>query len=118
MRIESYFDVILKGESNFWIISRSSDVLNKFSAVVKISKEDRCQKVFASFGTFVNDAKGNMYFKIFLKQQLINFSSILTINKKLKISISMIMIFVRSKDIYRIMEMIEFEPNSSVYLYN
>ena len=75
MRTESYFDIILKGESNFWIVTRSSDVFNKFSAVIKISKEDRCQKVFASFGTFVNDSKGNMFFKVFLKQQLINFSS-------------------------------------------
>jgi hypothetical protein len=79
MRVDTYFDVILKGESFFWIILRSSDVLNKFSVVVKLSKEDRCQKVFASFGTFVFDAKGNMYFKIFLKQQLINFSSKLII---------------------------------------
>jgi hypothetical protein len=74
MRVENYFDIILKGESTFWLITRSSDVLNKFSAVIKISKEDRCQKVFASFGTFVFDAKDNMYFKVFLKQQLINYS--------------------------------------------
>lgn len=75
MRVETYFDVLLKGESVFWVIMRSNDALDKFSVVIKLSKEDRCQKVFASFGTFVSDSKGTMYFKIFLKQQLINFSS-------------------------------------------
>lgn len=75
MKIETYFDVILKGESCFWIFTRSLDELNKFSAIIKISKEDRSQKVFASFGTFIFDAKETMYFKIFLKQQLIDFSS-------------------------------------------
>jgi len=74
MRVVNYFDVVLKGESTFWLITRSSDVLNKFSAVIKLSKEDRSQKVFVSFGTFVFDAKDNMYFKSFLKQQLINYS--------------------------------------------
>ena len=82
MRVESYFDVILKGESYFWIVTRSSDELNKFSAIIKISKEDRCQKVFASLGTFVYDGKGNMYFKIFLKQQLIDYSSKYILIKK------------------------------------
>jgi len=76
MRVENYFDIVLKGESSFWLITRTSDVLNKFSAVIKISKEDRSQKVFVSYGTFVSDSKENTYFKIFLKQQLINYSKI------------------------------------------
>ena len=33
MKIETYFDVILKGESCFWIFTRSLDELNKFSLI-------------------------------------------------------------------------------------
>ena len=52
---------------------RSISELNKYSAILKFSKEDKSQKVFVSFGTFVLDHNGKSIFKIFLKQQLINY---------------------------------------------
>jgi hypothetical protein len=54
---------------------RSNDCLDKRTAVLKITKEDRSQKIFASFGTFVLDKNSDLVFKIFIKQQIINFTS-------------------------------------------
>jgi len=69
-----YFDIVLRGESSFWIILRSSVEFNKYSAILKFTKEDKCQKVFVSYGTFVIDHNGKSIFKVFLKQQLINYN--------------------------------------------
>ena len=66
--------VILKGESSFWIVTRSNEILNEYSTIVKITKEDKSQKMFVSLGTFVKDYLDNEVFKIFLKQQLIDSS--------------------------------------------
>ena len=41
---------------------------------MKFSKENNSQKVFVSYGTFVHDHDENPIFKVFLKQQLINYS--------------------------------------------
>jgi len=68
----------LKGESSCWIFTRSNDILNTNSAIVRISKEDKSQRLFISLGTFVQDYKDNEVFKIFLKQQLIDNSSTYT----------------------------------------
>jgi hypothetical protein len=96
MEINTNFS--LKGESTFWIITRSNidspDVynetnrgdhtcieneyspLNKYSSVIKISKEDKSQKCFISLSVFVEDENNkNKIFKTFCKRQLINFSS-------------------------------------------
>src|SRR4051812_28596107 len=74
MAADVYLDVELKGESSFWLILRSTSVLDKYSAVLKFSKENNSQKVFVSFGTFVHDHENKPIFKIFQKQQLINYS--------------------------------------------
>lgn len=90
--------VTLKGESSIWIFTRapqvshsnSSDtpnVFNKHTSVIKIWKEDKCQRCFISFGIFVEnetEAKrenGNnqelskkIEFKTFSKRQLVNFT--------------------------------------------
>jgi len=71
---EAYFDCTLKKESAFWIILRNDRAFDKYSSILKISKEERSQKVFASFGTFVLDERANLVFKVFQKQQLINMS--------------------------------------------
>ncbi len=68
-----YFDIVLKGESSFWLILRSSNELNKYSSILKLSKDNNSQKVFVSYGTFVVDHNGKSIFKVFLKQQLINY---------------------------------------------
>lgn len=78
----------LKGESSCWIFSRSSinitneretvkdfDVLNKFSTIIKISKEDKCQRCFVSLCLLAEDENGDSVFTSFSKRQLINFSS-------------------------------------------
>jgi hypothetical protein len=65
----------LKGESSLWLILRTDDSFDEFSAVIRISKEDKSQNMFISMGTFVKDVHKNLVFKIFSKQQLIDFSS-------------------------------------------
>jgi len=67
--------VSLRGESSFWIITRSNETLDQYSAIIKITKEDKSQRMFISLGTFVKDHLGNEVFKVFLKQQLIDSSS-------------------------------------------
>jgi len=74
MASDIYFDVELKGDSNFWLILRSSSTLNKYSSILKFSKENNSQKVFVSLGTFVHDHLGKPIFKVFQKQQLINYN--------------------------------------------
>ena len=69
---EIYFDFTLKGDSIFWLILRSNTCFDKFSAILKISKEEKSQKIFASYGTFVFDKNSLMIFKVFLKQQIID----------------------------------------------
>jgi hypothetical protein len=65
----------LKGESSFWIISRSDSEFNEFSTVIRVSKEDKSQNLHIHLGTFVRDWANNLVYKIFSKQQLIDFSS-------------------------------------------
>ena len=64
--------ITLKGESSCWIISRNNETSNEYSAIIHIKKEDRCQKMFITLGTFFED---NLVYKHFLKQQLIDSSS-------------------------------------------
>jgi hypothetical protein len=87
--IEISANFTLKGESEFWVFSRSSvnlsinafetekdfDVLNKYSTIIKISKEDKSQKCFISLCILTEDENGDYYFQTFFKRQLINFSS-------------------------------------------
>lgn len=73
--MELTLGITLKGESSCWIITRTSEAFNEYTSVVRISKEDKSQKVFVSFGTFVKDQNNDLIFKVFLKQQLIDFSS-------------------------------------------
>lgn len=65
----------LKGESSFWVITRTDNEFTEHSAIVRVSKDEKSQKVFASLGTFLKDSQGNLVFKIFCKQQLIDYSS-------------------------------------------
>jgi hypothetical protein len=65
----------LKGDSSFWIITRSNEEFDEFSSIIKISKEDKSQNIHVSLGTFVKDKYQNLIFKIFSKQQLIDYSS-------------------------------------------
>ncbi len=46
---------------------------DEYTAVIKVSKEEKSQKLFLHFGSFVRDNPGNLIFKFFQKQQLIDF---------------------------------------------
>lgn len=96
--VELNTNVVLKGESSFWIFTRAfaippdednfkdedksntlvyGDILNRFSSVIKISKEDKSQRCYLSYSSFVEDENGTKHYKTFYKRQLINVSSTL-----------------------------------------
>ena len=88
----------MKGESSLWIITRSDLEFDEYSSIIRISKEDKSQNVHVSLGTFVMDKYNNLIFKIFSKQQLIDYSSNLKyLRKKLEINHTRKMIFAKSK---------------------
>ena len=89
----------LFGDSELWIFTRSSvnksinesyyfdeksvniddnDNFNKYSSVIKIKKERNSNKCFVIFGTFYQEINDNnkLYYKSFLKRQLIDNSGI------------------------------------------
>ena len=89
----------LFGDSELWIFSRCSvnksinesyyfdeksvniednDYFNKYSSVIKIKKERNSNKCFVIFGTFYQEINenNNLYYKSFLKRQLIDNSGI------------------------------------------
>ena len=94
--IKLYISINLFGESELWIFTRSSvnksinesyyfdeksanieeyDNFNKYSSVIKIMKNKGSNKCFVSFGTFYQDDDShNLYYKSFLKRQLIDYS--------------------------------------------
>lgn len=72
--IEVEVSACLKGESCIWIFSRSDPKIDfdKYTTIIKISKEDTSQKVFCSLGTFVYDVRGVKVLKTFMRRQLID----------------------------------------------
>lgn len=86
----------LIGECKFWIFTRifvnktinesdnfdllsnhnnSRDIFNKYTSLIKISKEAKSNRCFAELGTFYeNKVNGKIYYKNFLKRQLIDYS--------------------------------------------
>lgn len=94
--VELNISLMLKGGSQFWIFTRCfinkevnesqcfdtesahnepNDIFNKYSSIIKITKEDKSSKCFISFGTFYEEENGgNMYVKTFFKRQLIDYS--------------------------------------------
>ena len=94
--IKLKISINLFGESELWIFTRSSvnkginesyyfdeksenieenDNFNKYSSVIKIMKNKNSNKCFVSFGTFYQEKDNhNLYYKSFLKRQLIDYS--------------------------------------------
>ena len=80
-------NLILKGESEFWLMTRcfvkdeienginkSSNVFDKYSSVMKITKENTSTRCFVHFGTFYEDKNsGEIKYKTFFKRQLIEY---------------------------------------------
>jgi hypothetical protein len=96
--LELIINFSLLGKSELFIFTRSSvnkginesyffdeksvnieeeDIFNKYSSVIKITKEKNSNKCFVIFGTFCQDqASSKLYYKSFLKRQLIDYSDI------------------------------------------
>ena len=93
--IEINMNFNLKGESQLWIFTRSFvnkdinesiifdkesshinsiDIFNKYTSLIKISKEVNSNKCYIHFSTFYEDNNnGKIYLKTFYKRQLIEF---------------------------------------------
>lgn len=96
--LELNINLTLMGEGEFWIFTRSfvnksinesfyfdeksanieeNDNFNKYCSVIKIRKERNSNKCFVIFGTFYQEENNHkLYYKSFLKRQLIDFSDI------------------------------------------
>ena len=94
--IEINMNFNLKGESQLWIFTRSFvnkenneslifdkdsnhinsyDIFNKYTSLIKITKESNSNKCYISFGTFYEDKIfGKIFSRIFFKRQLIEFN--------------------------------------------
>ena len=53
-----------------------NDIFNKYSSLIKVFKDTNLNRCFISFGTFYHDTNQNnkLYYKSFLKRQLIDYS--------------------------------------------
>ena len=63
-------NLTLQGESTFWLtLHNENTIYENTSAILQISKTENSQKVFASLGVFLSE------YKIFSRQQLVNFNN-------------------------------------------
>ena len=67
-------NIILKGESTFWLALHTNNNFDIESAFISISKKDNSNSVFLSQGTFVQDLHKKLIYKVFCKQQLLDYS--------------------------------------------
>jgi hypothetical protein len=77
LSVEINVGCFLIGDSSCWLFNRVENYFDEETFVIKLEKIEKSQKIFASFGTFVMDSQNNLIFKTFVKEQLIDFSSIL-----------------------------------------
>lgn len=54
---------------------RNESSFNTDTVVVRISKDANTQRCFLSLGTYITDINNNNIFKVFHKQQLIDYTS-------------------------------------------
>lgn len=64
----------LKGENSFWLFLRAGDKFTTDTAVIMVTKIRQSQTCYISFGTFVKDVHDNLIYKIFTRQQLLDYS--------------------------------------------
>lgn len=67
-------NAVLKGESNLWLFTRNVD-FNQSTAVIRVNKEEKSQRIYLSLGTYVKDKDDSFLFKVFTRQQLVDFNS-------------------------------------------
>jgi hypothetical protein len=66
--------ISLKGDSTCWIFNRANDYFDEYTLAIKLEKIEHSQKVFVSLGTFVKDYQNNLIFKVFTREQLVDYS--------------------------------------------
>ena len=96
--LELTIDFNLEQQSELWIFTRSfvnksineslyfdeksenidiNDIFNKYTSLIKIFKDHNLKRYFVSFGTFYHEINENnkLYYKSFLKRQIIDYSN-------------------------------------------
>ncbi len=66
---------LLKDESSLWLFLRNDLSPDTDTAVVRITKESNSQRCFIGLGTYIKDKHNKSIFKIFTRQQLVDFNS-------------------------------------------
>ena len=63
-----------------------NDNFNKYTSLIKIIKDERYKRCYITFGTFYNDVNenNNLYYKYFLKRQLVDYSNDNLISNNMK----------------------------------
>lgn len=95
--VELSLTCFLAGESTCWIFNRVNDYFDEFAAAFKIEKAENSPKVFFSVGAFVKDSQDNLIFKVFVKEQLIDFSSKLKYSTNFTYTLHLILIESKNK---------------------
>lgn len=73
--MEIYTNFILKRESDLWIFNHCNSVFDEYTISIKIERFEN-NSSFICIGTFVKDNNDNLIFRIFIRQQLIDFSNL------------------------------------------
>jgi hypothetical protein len=74
--VKLQFNVELKGDSTFWIFNRVEDYFDEYTVSIKIEKLENSHRVFCSLGTFLRDKDGNIIFKNFIREQIVDYSKL------------------------------------------
>lgn len=64
----------LKEDSSFYLFTRDIKKISNLTSVIRINRESGNNKCHISLGTFINDGS-DLQFKVFSKQQLVDFNS-------------------------------------------
>ena len=70
LSVECEINLLMSGESSFYIFSRCNDQFSEFTAVCCINKELESARKFISFGVLEKNKKGAYYFKHLKKQEI------------------------------------------------
>lgn len=65
----------LKDESSLWLFLRNDLSPDTDTSVIRITKESNSQRCFIGLGTYIKDKNNKNLFKIFTRQQLVDFNS-------------------------------------------
>lgn len=74
-------EIVLKGESKFWIFLRCEEKFNEKTVAIILSKKDFCKRCFVSLGSFVDKKIDNNKINIMINNSLKNKNNINNSNK-------------------------------------